>query len=129
MEIPLSSIDQIAPWPLIMMARGTYTRLILEEQFQRKHIDYEIVVELDSMDMIKRYVALGMGISVGPRLAIEPEDQEALGVISLANFLPVDQAGIVTLNGKSLSNPAREFISVMRDTLASARSRLMEMND
>ena len=77
------------------------------------------------MDMIKRYVALGMGISVGPRLAIEPEDQEALGVISLANFLPVDQAGIVTLNGKNLSNPAREFISVMRDTLAPERSRLM----
>lgn len=129
LAIPLRSIDQIAPWPLIMMARGTYTRLILEEQFQRKHIDYEIVVELDSMDMIKRYVALGMGISVGPRLAIEPEDQEALGVISLANLLPVDQAGIVTLNGKNLSNPSREFISVMRDTLAPERSRLMEMND
>ena len=50
-----------------------------------------IMVELDSMDMIKRYVELGMGISVGPRLSIEPEDSQRVGVISLANFLPVDQ--------------------------------------
>ena len=118
LEEPLQSLEQIAAWPLIMMARGTYTRSILEQQFQRKGVSYEIIVELDSMDMIKRYVALGMGISVGARLAIEPEDQQELGVVSLANLLPVDQAGIVTLPGKTLSTPTQHFISVMRDTLA-----------
>ena len=67
-------------------------------------MSYEVVVELDSMDMVKRYVALGMGISVGPRLAIEPEDLDELAIVSLANLLPVEQAGIVTLRGKTLSH-------------------------
>ena len=31
---------------------------MLEEAFRRRGLSYEIVVELDSMDMIKRYVAL-----------------------------------------------------------------------
>jgi DNA-binding transcriptional LysR family regulator len=119
----LESLDQIAEWPLILMGRGTYTRSMLEDEFQRRGLSYEIVVELDSMEMIKRYVALGMGVSVGPRLAIEPADQKELGVISLANHLPVDQAGFVTLRGKALSKPARSFVTVMRDTLAPAGSR------
>lgn len=123
MREPLETLDQIAKWPLIMMGRGTYTRQILEDEFRRRGVEYDVVVELDSMDMIKRYVALGMGISVGPRLSIEPDDSRNLGVISLANFLPVDQAGIVMLKGKTVSTPTRNFISVMQDVLAPAGSR------
>ena len=117
---PVESIEQIAQYPLIMMSEGTHTRDLLESEFKRRGVSYEIVVDLDSMDMIKRYVALGMGISVGPRLAIDPEDQDNLGVVSLAHILPVEQGGIVTLKGKQVSKPAERFISVMRDTLAAA---------
>ena len=123
LEEPLSSLDQIAAWPLILMESGTYTREILEEQFKRRGVAYDVAMTLDSMDMIKRYVALGLGVSVGPRLAIEEVDQLNLGVVSLANFLPVDQAGIVTLRGRRQSTPTENFIAVMRDTLAPAGSR------
>ena len=115
---PLTSIDQIAQWPLILMGPRTSTRTMLEQEFRRRSTPYEIVMELDSMEIIKHYVALGMGVSVGPRLAMEPEDYDGLGVISLANLLPVEQAGVVTLRGKTLSAPAMNFISVMRDVLA-----------
>lgn len=119
----LTSLEQIVRYPLILMGRGTHTRSILEDEFRRMGLEYDIVVELDSMDMIKRFVALGMGISVGPRLAIEKEDRNTLGVISLANLLPVEQAGIVTLPGKTISKPTHNFMSVMRDVLAPASSR------
>ena len=118
LENPLTSLDQVAQWPLILMAKETYTRTMLEAELRRRGTAYEVLVELDSMDMIKRYVALGMGVSVGPRLAIEPEDREDLGILSLANLLPVEQGGIVTLRGNTLSTAARSFISVTRDTLS-----------
>ena len=114
----LWSMEQIAQWPLIMMQRGTYTRALVEEEFRRKGLSYEIVIELDSMDMIKRYVALGLGVSIGPRLAIEPEDQHELEIVSLNTLLPVEQAGIVTLSGRALSEPARNFVSVTREALS-----------
>ena len=120
LEEPLESLDQIARWPLILMGSRTYTRVMIEDEFRRRGLSYEIIVELDSMDMIKRYVSLGMGISVGPRLAIEPEDHRELGVVSLANLLPVETAGIVTLRGKTLSKAAGNFIAVTRDTLTPA---------
>lgn len=117
---PLRSLDQIARWPLILMGPRTYTRTLLETEFRRKGLSYDIIMELGDMDTIKRYVSLGMGVSVGPRLVIEPEDEEHLGVLSMANMLPVEQAGIVILRGKTLSTPAQNFIKVMRDTLMPA---------
>ena len=120
LSAPMTSLDSIVQYPLILMARGTYTRHILEEQLQKKGLHYEVIMELDSMDMIKKFVTMGMGVSVGPRLAIEEEDLDHLGMVSLANFLPVDQAGLITLPGKTLSTPANQFISVLRDTFAAS---------
>ena len=109
LDTPIRSLDQIAVWPLILMGGRTYTRGMLEGEFRRRGLSYEVVVELDNMDEIKRYVALGMGVSVGLRLAIEPEDEEQLGIRSLAALLPVEQAGMITLRGKVLSTPRSEF--------------------
>ena len=117
---PVESLEQIARYPLILMNEGTHTRDLLESELRRRGVSYEIVVDLDSMDMIKRYVALGMGVSVGPRLAIDPEDNDVLGVVSLAHILPVEQGGIITLKGKRLSKPTLHFISVMRDVLSAS---------
>ena len=117
LDEPLTSIEQIARWPLILMGQGTHTRTMLEDEFRRRSLPYEIVIELDSMDMIKRYVALGLGISVGPRLAIEPQDHEELGVLSLTTLLPVEQAGILTLRRKTQPAAVHNFISVLKDSL------------
>ena len=115
---PLVSLDQIAEWPLVLMGPRTHTRTVLEEEFRRKGLSWEVVVELDSMDVIKKYVAEGMGISVGPRLSLEPGDEDHLEVLSLAALMPMEQAGIVTLQGKSMSVPAQNFIALFKETMA-----------
>ena len=114
---PLTSLDQITEWPLVLMGPRTHTRAALEDEFRRKGLSWEVVVELDSMDVIKRYVAEGMGISVGPRMSLEPGDKEQLEVLSLAALMPMEQAGIVTLHGKSMSVPAQNFIALFKETM------------
>jgi len=118
LNVPLTSLVQIAEYPLILMSKGTYTRAILEEQITRRGVKADVVMELDSMDMIKKFVKLGLGISVGPKLALDEDDFGQLGVVPLSNLLPTDQAGIVTLPGKPVSKPTEWFVSVMRETLA-----------
>ena len=122
LESPVTSLDEIARWPLILRGQGTSTRTILEEEFRRKGLAYEIVIELDSIDMIKAYVALGLGISVGPRLAIEPGDERQLGIADLMTLLPIEQAGVVTLRGKSLSKPSLRFVEVLGRNFSPALS-------
>ncbi len=123
LDTPLTSLEQIVQWPLILMRPHTATRTMLEDEFQRRGLSYDVIVELDNMDVIKRYVSLGVGVSIGPRLAIEPEDYDELGILSLANLLPVEQAGIVTLRGKTLSRPTGNFVSVAVDVLTAPSRR------
>ena len=120
LEPPATSLEQIALWPLILPGPFTFTRATLEDEFRRKGVSYEIIMELDSVDMVKRYVALGLGVSVGPLLAIDPGDERALGIVRLTTLLPVDQAGIVTLRGKTLSGPTRDFIAVAKEMLSAS---------
>ena len=117
LEEEIISLEQITRWPLVLMGPQTLTRTVLEEELRRKGLNYDLALELDDLDMIKRYVATGIGVSIGPRFAIDPDDHKRLGVYSLMNLLPVEQAGILTLRGKSLSKPARNFIAVTRETL------------
>ena len=116
MREELRSLDQLAQWPLIMMGRQMATRVLVEQELQRRGLSYEIVVEVDDMDVVKHYVALGLGISVGPRLAMDPGDERELGVKSLSGLLPTDQAGVLTLRGKTLSTPTLNFISMLSRT-------------
>ena len=44
LKTPLTSIEQIARWPLILMGQRTATRTMLEAEFQRKGLSYEIIV-------------------------------------------------------------------------------------
>ena len=117
LDVPVTSLAQIAEYPLILMRKGTYTRVILEEQIKRMGLLAEVVMELDSMDMIKKYVKLGLGISVGPKLALDQADFDQLGVVPLPGLMPIDQAGIVSLPRKAVSKPSKWFVSVMRETL------------
>ena len=115
LEDEITSLEQIARWPLVLMGPHTLTRTVLEEEMRRKGLTYDLALELDDLDMIKRYVATGIGISIGPRFAIDADDHKRLGVYSLMNLLPVEQTGILTLRGKSLSRPTRNFIEVTRE--------------
>ncbi len=122
LDSPVTSLDEIARWPLILRGEGTSTRSILEAEFRRKGLPFEVVVELDSIDMIKAYVGSGLGISVGPKVAMEPEDEEHLGMIDLMHLIPVEQAGVVTLRGKDLSPATNEFIRILESSFGPSRT-------
>jgi len=112
LDLPEVTLGDIARWPLILTQPGRFTRELLETEFRRLGHDYDVVMALPDMDMIKPYVAMGLGVSVGDSLAIEPEDEAELGVISLAGILPIEEAGFVTLRGGALSTTAQRFIEM-----------------
>jgi len=111
------TLEEIAQLPLILLGPRTYTRALLEGEFQRRGLRYDVVLELDSMDMIKRYVTMGMGISVGPALAIEKEDLDEIGIAGLGHLLPVEQVVVVTLRGRYLPPAAQQFRAVLKRDL------------
>jgi LysR family transcriptional regulator, low CO2-responsive transcriptional regulator len=116
------TLEQIARWPLVMMQQSR-TRELLEAEFQRDGVPFDIVMEIDSMYMIKRYVEAGIGISVGPGSALEPQDEAHLGHVSLKSILPDDSGGIFTLKDRVLSRSAQRFIDSFGETFTAERGR------
>jgi DNA-binding transcriptional LysR family regulator len=119
---PLESLDQIAGYPLILLGYRTQTRILLEAAFSELGVAYEVALELDSMEMVKRYIELGLGIGIGHRIALDAEDYRTLRIIPLGKFLPSELVGIASRRGRELPEPASEFISVIREKVKAAES-------
>jgi len=117
---PLRSLDEIAGYPLILLGYRTQTRVLLEDAFREQGLAYEVAIELDSMDMVKRYVELGLGIGIAHRIALDHADADALGILSLSAFLPSELVGIVMRRDRRLAAEAEEFVEEIRAGLRTA---------
>ncbi len=114
---PLHSIAELAVYPLVMLGYQTQTRTLLERAFHQHGVAHEVAVEVDSMEMVKRYVELGLGIAIGHRAALDPEDIKHMGIVPLSPFLPSELVGIVTKKEVQLTGNAGEFVSILAATL------------
>ncbi|UYO93863.1 LysR family transcriptional regulator [Pollutimonas sp. M17] len=110
-----TSLKDVAKYPLILPRFQTQTRALLESEFRRLRISYDIAVELDSIELLERYVELGLGLGVGLRGAAGMESWVRLGIVSLAPFLPSEMIGVVRSRALPLSQPATALIARIQD--------------
>ena len=111
LELPEITLQDIARWPLILLGPGSHTRRTLEQALKRAGLEYNITLEMDIMEMAKRYVEIGMGVAVTHDYVIQPEDHLKVGIRKLGGLLPSAKMGIITLRGKFLSRSVRNFMS------------------
>ena len=122
LHAPDVTLSDLAQWPFILLGPTSRSRRVLEDALRRQGIPYNITLEMDIMEMIKRYVEIGMGVSVTHDFAVQPEDLQTLGVRNITGTLPTSHLGLLTLKGKFLSRSARNFM----DSLVLGLSHLSE---
>jgi DNA-binding transcriptional LysR family regulator len=67
-------------------------------------------------EVIKRYVELGLGISIVMSVCLDGRDR--LRVIPVKKYFPKRVYGIVRLRGRPLSPQARQFMETLRSSYA-----------
>lgn len=117
LDEPIESIHQIARWPLIVNVGTRDAPTYLEGKLNEEGLDYSVVMRLDHFDAVKRYVSHGLGISVVPRIILEPDDEKTLGIVGLGHILDIQSVGIVTVRDAPLSRYAQQFVSMLRETI------------
>lgn len=110
---PPSSLQEIARHPLVLLRFQTETRALLETEFRRLGVPYEIAIELDSMDLLERYVELGLGLAIGLRGALPTEQNLRVGIVSLARFLPSETVGVVQSRSIAFSSGAHDLVKAL----------------
>ena len=106
-----SAVD-IAQYPLLMPKVG-HTRDALDELFHERKLKPRYSMELDSSELLKRFVAADVGIGFIPRSNVE-EDVRAnvLVTISLADTQIRRDLALVFRKDKALSRAALAFIDI-----------------
>lgn len=108
------SMQDIVNHPLILIDESYAIRHHIDKTFHDNHLLYQQVMEVSDWEIIKAYVALGLGISIVPGFCI-------YSCWDNLNYIPVSQHfghriyGIMHRRGKSLSKPVASFIDIVRE--------------
>lgn len=104
-------LEDISPYGLILPPRHLSTWRIVDLVFKQHQVSYRVALEAGGWEVIKKYVELGLGISIVTDVCLT--GQERLARIALDQYFPKRSYGIVLRHGRFLSPQAKRFIEVM----------------
>jgi len=104
------TLADIAKYPLILYREGTVIRKSIEEAFIRDNLSYEIVMEIDVAENIKRYVEIGIGLSILSSLAFTHEEKNSLLLFDISHLLGKTEYGIYFRKNKYITTAMKQFI-------------------
>jgi DNA-binding transcriptional LysR family regulator len=108
------SLAQVSPYPLLALSRGSTSRQLLETAFQQAGVPMQVAMHLGSIEVIKRFVAIGLGLAIVPRVAVTDEVRTGQVVAVPIHGLPVREIGLVERTGKRRSAAATTFLQLLR---------------
>ncbi|HUT69883.1 MAG TPA: LysR substrate-binding domain-containing protein [Desulfatiglandales bacterium] len=105
-----TTLADIAKYPLILYPKGTEIRRSVEEAFIRDNLSYEIGMEMNVAENIKKYVEIGIGLSVLSSLAISPKDKIMLCITNINHLLGKTEYGIYFRKDKHITATMKQFV-------------------
>lgn len=106
------TLKDVAPYPLILPPSHLTTWGVVDYAFAKHNLKYEVKMEAGGWEVIKKYVALGLGISIVTSICLTGE--EDLVALPLSRYFPKRTYGLVIRKGKHLSPAAQRFVDLMR---------------
>ncbi len=111
------TLEDLSPYGLILPPKRLTTYRLVDLVFQKRKVPYDVAIEVGGWEVIKQYVAMGLGISIVTGMCISESDRERLAVRNLRSYFPQRSYGVVVRKGKVLSAEARAFIDLIRPGL------------
>lgn len=113
------TLKDVSPYPLILPPSHLTTWRVVDYAFGQHNLKYEVKMEAGGWEVIKKYVALGMGVSIVTSICLTGE--ERLAALPLTRYFPKRTYGLVIRKGKFLSPQAQRFIDLMQEATRKKR--------
>lgn len=114
---PDLTLEDLSPYGLILPPQRLTTYRMVDLVFQRARVPYTVALEVGGWEIIKQYVAMGLGISIVTAICLTDTDRDRLRSRSLAGWFPDRSYGVVVRKGKFLSPQARAFTELIKPAL------------
>ena len=109
--------------PFILHKIGTTTRERLVRHFNDGGVKMKVTMELASIETIKRFVSIGMGISIVPRLCISREIEDgSLSALVIRDARFQRKLGLIYNKGRYLSPAAKAFLELISANRSAAKT-------
>ena len=125
-EHPLSRRAAVMPatagrHPLLALERGSQSRSLLDAVLRGAGTTPAIVMELGSIEVIKRFVEIGFGVALVPEVSIAAEAEAGRLAAVAARGVPRRSVGLVRHRGRPSPPAAAALMGLMREELSGLR--------
>jgi DNA-binding transcriptional LysR family regulator len=114
-------LEDLSPFGLILPPKRLTTWRLVDLVFQQRRVPYTVALEVGGWEIIKQYVAMGLGISIVTGICLTEADRDRLEVRNLGEYFPSRSYGVVVRKGKFLSPQARAFADLVKPGLFERR--------
>jgi len=114
------TLKDVAAYPLILPPKNLSTHSAVESVFAEHKLAHDVKLEVGGYDVIKRYVELGLGISIVMSHCLSGADH--LHTVSMRKYFPTRTYGVVLRKGKQLSPAASRFVETLRSDTSAANA-------
>jgi DNA-binding transcriptional LysR family regulator len=97
------------------------SRQLLDLAFQHAGVPMQVAMNLGSMEVIKRFVEIGLGVAIVPRVAVTEEVRQGRLAALPVEDLPARQIGLVERKDAHRSPAAIAFLHMLRTHLSQDR--------
>jgi DNA-binding transcriptional LysR family regulator len=105
-------MEEVARHPLLLPKQGRQREQI-DLLFSIRELKPNVGMELDSSELLKRFVAAGMGIGFTPRSSVAADEQAgALKILPIEGVRLLRELALVFRKDKSLSRAAQAFLEI-----------------
>ncbi len=112
---PAVTLAMLAAQSLLMLEKSSSSRVLLEQMMAKMGLLPAQVLDLGSIEVIKRFVALNLGVSIVPGYTVETELKAgSLRAVRL-EWLPIRSVGLVRRRKSFLAPAGEVFLKLLRN--------------
>jgi LysR family cys regulon transcriptional activator len=113
LKLARPSLEDIAKHPLIVYDQKLSSGWIVTQALKQRGITPKIVLTATEADVVKAYVAAGVGVAVIQSMAYDRKADPGLRAVPLDHIFPASKAHIVLRRGKHLRPYMHAFIEMV----------------
>lgn len=112
------SLEKVVELPLLALERGSTSRQLLDAAFAERDLRPQIAMELGGIEVMKRFVEIGLGVALVPQVAVEVEVERGTLHALAVRGLAAREVGLVEHRGRRRSPATTAFVEILQAQLA-----------
>jgi LysR family transcriptional regulator, cyn operon transcriptional activator len=110
------TLAALAAYPLLLLEKGTTSRILFDQLIAQAGLSPQ-VIDLGSIEVMKRYAEIALGVALVPAMAVTTEVESGrLHTLALP-WLPVRAVGIVRRRSSYVTPAERIFVDLLQSAI------------